>query len=181
MRPGPISRLLSNMCLTPAAAGYRAPWAVASVLQLLEKDDLHEMGSQAGMRPRDGINKGSEVGLRTTLDGMRTSPGGGWGPGARGVDVISVEESIAGVNARTGSTAGSVRAEKRGKTRERATRPRARLEARTMPKAKKVEKTRPLAKANMGKPRAKERRAVKAVIGEGEPNGTGQKQKGSPT
>jgi hypothetical protein len=44
-----------------------------------------------------------------------------------------------------------------------------------------VEKTRPLAKANMGKPRAKERRAVKAVSGEGEPNGTGQKQKGSPT
>ena len=56
-------------------------------------------GSQAGMRPRDGINKGSEVGLRTTLDGMRTSPGGGRGPGAQGVDVISVEESIVGVNA----------------------------------------------------------------------------------
>ena len=137
--------------------------------------------SQVGTRPRDGISEGSEVDLRTTLDGMRTSPGGGRGPGARGVDVMSVEESIAGVNARTGSTAGSVRAEKRGKTRERATRPRARLEARTMPKAKKVEKTRPLAKANMGKPRAKERRAVKAVSGEGEPNGTGQKQKGSPT
>ena len=88
--------------------------------------------SKVGTRPRDGISEGSEVGLRTTLDGMRTSPGGGRGPGARGVDVISVEESIAGVNARTGSTAGSVRAEKREKTRERAKRPRARPEARTI-------------------------------------------------
>ena len=42
------------MCLTPADAGYRAPWAVASVLQLLEKDDLHEMGSQAGMSSCQG-------------------------------------------------------------------------------------------------------------------------------